>query len=221
MRYYPIHLDLKERRVLVVGGGSVAESKIRQLVDAGARVLVVTLELINSLQGLAETGVINVRIGEFEEGDLDGILLVISATNDREANQTVAAAASGHGVLCNVVDEPDLCDFITPALVLRGDLQIGISTGGGSPTLAQRVKREIAELIGEEYGEFLQLASAMRAEAKQVIPNFEERRERLRAFVESEGLDLLRRGQRQEAIDLASQILKGDYVNATSSPFGS
>lgn len=209
MRYYPIHLDLVGRRVLVVGGGEVARGKVEQLLEAGAAVTVVSREVNQRLQELALQEVIQLRIGSFVGEDLDGAGLVITATNDRVANALVTAAARARGIWCNAVDQPDLCDFITPAVVSRGDLQIGISTAGGSPTLAQRVKREIEERIGEEYGELLEIASDMRREVRATVSGFDRRRDVLRAFVESEAIDLLRNGQRQAAIDLAQRMLEG------------
>src|SRR5262249_11172816 len=177
MRYYPIYLDLKGRDVLVVGGGAVAEGKALQLVEAGARVTVVSPELTEALRAAAERGEVRRLGGSFAEQDLNGVFLVISATDDRKVNEKVAKAARERGLLCNVVDQPDLCNFITPALVTRGELQISVSTGGGSPTLTQRVKREVAALIGEEYGALLELAAEMRAEAKGCIADFERRKD--------------------------------------------
>jgi precorrin-2 dehydrogenase / sirohydrochlorin ferrochelatase len=208
MRYYPIYLDLKGRDVLVVGGGAIAEGKALQLVEAGARVTVVSPELTESLRAAADSGKITHLGGSFAEGDLNGAYLVISATADRKVNEKVAKAAKERGLLCNVVDQPDLCNFITPALVTRGALQISVSTGGGSPTLTQRIKREVAELIGEEYGVLLELATEMRAEAKNRIADFERRKEALRAFVESDALDLIRAGRLDEARALARRFLQ-------------
>jgi siroheme synthase-like protein len=110
-------------------------------------------------------------------------------------------------LLCNIVDQPALCNFITPAVVERGRLQISISTGGGSPSLAQRVKREVAALINEDYGDLLTIVAALRSEAHRLIPDYEGRRDLLRAFVESEALELLRQGRRQEAEHLARKML--------------
>lgn len=208
MRYYPIYLDLKGRDVLVVGGGAIAEGKALQLVEAGARVTVVSPELTDALRVAADSGKINHSGGSFIEEDLNGVFLVISATDDRKANEKVAKAARERGLLLNVVDQPDLCNFITPALVTRGELQISVSTGGGSPTLTQRVKREVAALIGEEYGVLLELAAEMRAEAKDRIADFERRKDALRAFVESGALDLIRAGRREEARALARRFLQ-------------
>ncbi|MGH9751601.1 MAG: precorrin-2 dehydrogenase/sirohydrochlorin ferrochelatase family protein [Blastocatellia bacterium] len=208
MRYYPIYLDLKGRDVLVVGGGAIAEGKALQLVEAGARLTVVSPELTEALREAADRGEITHLGGSFIEENLNGMFLVISATGDRKVNEKVARAAKERGLLCNVVDQPDLCDFITPAVVTRGELQISVSTGGGSPTLTQRIKREVATLIGEEYGVLLELAAAMRAEAKDRIADFERRKNVLRAFVESDALDLIRAGRRDEARALARRFLR-------------
>src|SRR5215475_4361902 len=208
MRYYPIYLDLKGRKALVVGGGAIAEGKALQLNAAGARVTIVSPELTEALRASVERGEINHRNGSFIEEDLNGVVLVISATNDLKVNEEVRNAAAARGLLCNVVDQPDLCNFITPALVTRGELQISVSTGGGSPTLTQRVKREIAALVGEEYGVLLELAAEMRAEAKDRIADFGRRKDVLRAFVESDALDLIRAGRRDEARALASRFLQ-------------
>jgi siroheme synthase-like protein len=214
MRYYPIYLDLRGRKTLVVGGGLIAEGKALQLLDAGARVTVVSPDLTEALRASVERGEINHRSGSFTEEDLYGVVLVISATNDRKVNEEVANAAAARGLLCNVVDQPDLCNFITPALVTRGELQISVSTGGGSPTLTQRVKREVAALIGEEYGQLLEIAAEMRAEAKDQIADFERRKEALRAFVESDALDLIRAGRSEEARDLARNGVKSAFEKA-------
>lgn len=208
MRYYPIYLDLAGRSVLVVGGGTIAEGKALQLVEAGARVLVVSPALTELLGELAEQGRLVWRQAVFAESDLDGVWLVISATDDQAVNEAVARAAAERGLLCNVVDQPALCNFITPALVTRGGIQISVSSGGGSPSVTKRVKREIGELIGTEHAELLELAAEMRAEAKRLIPDFESRKQVLGEFVESEAIDLLRAGKREEARQLAFDMLQ-------------
>lgn len=208
MRYYPINLDLAGRSVLVVGGGVIAEGKAKQLVEAGARVQIVSPALTVSLSELADAGTLDWRQGVFAESDLDGVWLVISATDDQTVNETVAQTAAQRNLLCNVVDQPSLCNFITPALVTRGRLQISISTGGGSPSVAQRVKREIAELIGDEYSDLLELAAELRAEAKLLLPDFEQRRMLMHNFAESQAIELLRAGKHDEARQLAFHLLK-------------
>src|SRR5262249_19290559 len=201
------YLDLKDRAVLVVGGGEIAEGKILQLVEAGARVSVVSPTVTPRLAEMAERREITHRRDHFVTFDLLGASLVISATDDQAVNEKVAKLAEEHRLLCNVVDQPALSNFITPALITRGRLQISISSSGGSPSLTQRVKREIAGLIGEEYGELLELAAEMRSEAKRRIENFERRRSVLHAFIESDALALLREGRREEARRIAFELL--------------
>lgn len=208
MRYYPICLDLKERPVLVVGGGVIAEGKILQLLEASAQVHVVSLMLTEPLQRLVENGSLTFRQGEFALTDLEHKVLVISATNQSAVNEAVANAATARGLLCNVVDQPALCNFITPSLVTRGDLQISISSSGKSPTVAQRVKREISALIGDEYETLLEITAELRAEVRTLIPTFDERRDFLKAFVESAALDLIRAGKADAARELARQMLE-------------
>lgn len=208
MRYYPIYLDLAGRSVLVVGGGVVAEGKASQLAEAGAHVTIVSPTLTKPLRQLAEQRKIVWRQAEFVESDLESVWLVVSATDDQEANEAVAKAAAQRNLLCNVVDQPALCNFITPALVTRGGIQISVSSGGGSPSVTKRVKREIGELIGDEYAQLLEIAAEMRAEAKRLIPEFEPRKQVLSAFVESEAIELLRAGKRDEARQLAFDLLQ-------------
>lgn len=208
MRYYPIFLDLKDRRVLVVGGGVIAEGKARQLIDARARVSVVSLTLTEPMTRWNQRGEIEWREGVFAENDLDGVWLVISATDDRAVNSEVARASAERGLLCNVVDQTEFCNFITPALITRGRLQIAVSSSGGSPSVAQRVKREIGHLIGDEYSTLLEIAAEIRPEAKRLIPNFEHRRQLLHEFAESEAIDLLRDGKYDEARQLAFDLLQ-------------
>lgn len=207
MRYYPIYLDLAGRTALVVGGGEIAEGKALQLLDAGARLHLVSPDLTPRLADLAARGEIRYRKGCFAAFDLLGAFLVISATNDRETNETVARLAAERRILFNAVDQPDLCQFITPALVTRGRLQISISSSGGSPSVAQRVKREISSLIGDEYGQLLELAAELRAHAKESLSTFDQRKELLHAFVESEALDLLREGRQDEARAIGLKLL--------------
>jgi precorrin-2 dehydrogenase / sirohydrochlorin ferrochelatase len=215
MRYYPVCLDLKDRPVLVVGGGAIAEGKAAQLVEAGARVHVVSPELTARLAELVAAGTITHERREFDEVDLEGRVLVISATDRQAVNEAVARAAAGRGLLCNVVDQPALCNFITPAVVQRGDLQISVSTAGSSPSVAQRVKREVGALIGPEYGELIELAAELRGEVRKHFATFDERREVMKAFAESEALELLRAGKREEARRVGLELMIRAVAAAT------
>ena len=218
MSYYPIFLDLQNRSVLVVGGGVVAEGKTEKLLESGARVRVVSPELTPRLIEWSKLGLITHRQGEFTEEDMESVALVVSATGVREVNETVARAAAARGLWCNVVDQPALCSFITPSVVTRGRLQIAISTGGGSPSLAQRIKREISESIGKEYGELLELVAGLRKEVQQLLPRYEDRRDLLHAVVESTALDCLREGRADDAERIARQIVEEFLRRRQSSP---
>ncbi len=148
---FPIFLKLDGRRCLVVGAGKVAEAKIRGLLDARASIEVVAPEAVWQIQKWAWEGVIGWKARAFQATDLDQSSLVIAATSNREVNVEVFRQARLRNVLCNSVDDPENCDFYYPAVVNRGDLQIAISTGGRSPALAQRLRRELEEQFGAEY----------------------------------------------------------------------
>jgi len=148
---FPIFLKLDGRRCLVVGAGKVAEAKIRGLLDARASIEVVAPEAVWQIQKWAWEGVIGWKARAFQATDLDQSSLVIAATSNREVNAEVFRQARLRNVLCNSVDDPENCDFYYPAVVNRGDLQIAISTGGRSPALAQRLRRDLEEQFGAEY----------------------------------------------------------------------
>jgi precorrin-2 dehydrogenase/sirohydrochlorin ferrochelatase len=158
---FAMFVKLEDRSCLVVGAGSLAESKIPGLLEAGARVGVVAPQANATVSGWALAGKITWKRRSFEPADLDGAFLVIAATGASAVNQRVFREARGRGVLCNAVDDPERCDFYYPAVVRRGALQFAISTGGLSPALAQRLRRELEEQFGPEYAEWVaQLGSS-------------------------------------------------------------
>jgi len=149
-------LKLEGRTCLVVGAGNVGEPKIRSLLDAGAKVRVIAPSATDAVVEWARAGLIAWEQRTFEEPDLNGIFLTIAATASTSVNDLVFREARRRGVLCNAVDDPERCDFYYPAVVRRGQLQIAISTGGQSPALAQRLRRELETEIGEEYSQWVQ-----------------------------------------------------------------
>jgi precorrin-2 dehydrogenase/sirohydrochlorin ferrochelatase len=153
---FPIFLKLEGRKCLVVGAGTVAEGKIRGLLDAGASIQVVAPRAVFQVRRWQWEGVLGWKPREFDPRDLDGVFLVIAATNSHEVNTRIYKEAHARNVLCNAVDDPENCDFYYPAVVKRGDLQIAISTNGRSPALAQRLKSELEEQFGPEYEAWLQ-----------------------------------------------------------------
>ena len=199
MRYYPIYLDLRGRRCVVIGGGPVAEHKVKGLLEAEAQVVVIAPELTPGLQALAREGRIVHVARPYRPGDLAGAFLAISATDDREVNRRAWEEATCRDIPINVVDDPAHCHFIAPAIVRRGDLTIAISTGGKAPALAVRLRQQLERTLGPEYARFLELAGAMRAPLAAQCPDFQERRRRWYRLVDSEVLDLLRRGEEEAA----------------------
>lgn len=189
MSLFPIFLQLEGRRSLVVGAGSVAEQKIRGLIESGAKVQVVAPQATDSVSEWAAAGVIEWQARTFEVSDLDGVLLVIVATSSSEINANVFRAAQQRGVLCNVVDDPPHCDFYYPSVVRRGDLQIAISTAGHSPALAQRLRRELEMQFGPEYRDWLSQLGEARQKLFATDIDPEERRRLLHQLASREAFE--------------------------------
>lgn len=162
MKYYPAFLNLKGRHVLVVGAGDVALQKLRQLLECGARVKVVAPKTLPTIRRLALDGRISWSKRSYKKADLNGLSLVIAATDDPILQKKIAREARAHGIWVNVVDVPALCDFIAPAVVARGDIQIAISTGGAAPALAKYLRKKLEAIIGPEHEEFVQVVQKMR-----------------------------------------------------------
>ena len=148
---FPMFLKLNGRQVLVVGAGRVGEPKVAGLLETGAHIRVVSLEASPAVREWAREGKIELDLRPFSPHDLQGVFLAIVATNSRGLNERVYNEAQRRGVLCNVVDVPDLCDFYYPAVVRRGDLQIAISTAGQSPSLAQKIRQQLEKQFGPAY----------------------------------------------------------------------
>lgn len=164
--YYPVCLDLRGRPCVVIGGGAVAARKVEGLLECGARVTVVAPALAPGLRALVDQGQIEARPRPYADGDLAGAALAIAATDERDVNARVAAEAQARGVWLNAADDPERCDFILPAVIRRGDLQIAISTGGRSPALARRVREDLERLLPAEYADLLPLLADVRAELR-------------------------------------------------------
>jgi len=148
---FPMFLKLEGRTCLVVGAGSVGEPKIRSLLQAKAEVRVIAPHVTAIVAAWAEAGILTWHRRNFVSQDLEGAFLVVAATNSRDVNEDVFRQAQYRKILCNTVDDPQHCDFYYPAVVRRGELQFAISTGGRSPALAQRLRRELEAQFSPEY----------------------------------------------------------------------
>lgn len=191
---YPVNLVLEGCRVLVVGGGQVAERRVERLLRAGARVRVVALELTRELASLAEKGVIEWRQREFEREDLEGVLLVFAATNNPAANRRVADEARGRGILVNVADDPLFCDFTLPACVIRDSLVISISTNARAPGLSAALRQKLEAQFGPEWGTLTSLLSELRPELLELGLSASDITKRITNVLNSDILDLIRVG---------------------------
>ena len=170
--YYMACLDLTGRRVLVVGGGTVALEKVHGLLAAGAAVTVVAPQITPELE---ELGVTVVRRG-YRAEDLDGVFLVVAATSTTSVNRRVFRDAEARSLLCNVVDVPELCSFILPAVHRHEPIAIAVSTGGASPALAQHLRDRIAEVVRPEHAELADRLRTLRPWAKSHLATYEERK---------------------------------------------
>jgi siroheme synthase-like protein len=183
-RHYVACLDLEEREVLVVGAGPVAHEKIEGLLDCHARVTVVAPNVSEPVEQLARRRRISLIRGRYRESDLEGRLLVIAATSDTELNTRIHGDAEKRSMLCNVVDVPELCSFILPALHRQDPITVAVSTGGASPALAQRLRDDIARVIGPEHAELARQLRDLRPWAKSHYPTYRQRRAFFQQLVE-------------------------------------
>jgi len=211
MKVYPICLiGLKGRRAVVVGGGAVAARKVAGLLEADARVTVISPILAPELESLVAAGRITPVKRPYRPGDLDGAFLVIAATDDATVNQAVWQEAERRRCLVNVVDDPTHSNFIMPAVVRRGEVTIAISTGGASPALARRLRERLEALIGPEYGELARLLAELRPELRAHHPEERARREAAFRLVDADLLEVISREGVDQARKRARKLLAGE-----------
>lgn len=208
MKRYPAFLDLRGRPCVVIGGGPVAERKARSLLAAGAAVAVVSPSLTPSLAGLAGSGAITHRKKEFEERDLEGAAVVIAAADSPAVNTAAARYCRARNILVNVAAPPGEGNFIVPSVVERGDLTIAVSTGGASPALSRRIRQELEQRYGPEYGTVLEKLAALRARLLEEVPDEAVRREIFQAIADSDALGLLRENKARDADHRIEEIIR-------------
>jgi precorrin-2 dehydrogenase / sirohydrochlorin ferrochelatase len=196
MTLFPMFMKLEGRSCLVVGAGTIGEPKISSLIASGASVRVIALHATRAVAEWAQAGRITWDARAFGAVDLDGVFLVIAATNSRDLNATIFDQARQRNILCNVVDDPEYCDFYYPAVVRRGDLQLAISTNGHSPALAQRIRSELEIQFGPEYGDWLDELGRIRQQlfASKIDP--EERRRLLHELASRQAFETAQSAER-------------------------
>jgi precorrin-2 dehydrogenase/sirohydrochlorin ferrochelatase len=212
MKYYPIHLNIRNRHCLVVGGGSVAARKTETLLDCGAGVTVICPQASKKIQELAQSGSITLIKRGYRTTDLEGIFLVIGATDDQTLNQQISHDAEARDILCNIADRPEVCNFILPSIVRRGDLVITISTSGKSPALSKHLRKNLDDQFGEEYDHFLQVMGSIRKKLLRQSHEPEAHKQLFNQLIDNGLLDLIRDGKKTEINQLLRQTLGDGYV---------
>ena len=166
MAYYPIFVEMAGRRVLVVGGGNVAEGKVAGLLAAGADVTVVAPDLTPTLRKQQEAGDFRHDARAYQDGELDGYEVCFVATDDGAVNAQVAAEGKRRGIWVNAADDPKYCDFILPSVVRQGDVVVAASTGGSSPALARRLREDLTAFLSDDYAPLADLLAEVRADVR-------------------------------------------------------
>lgn len=206
-KVYPLFLDIGTRLCVVVGGGRVAERKVQSLLSAGGQVRVVSPQLTPVLAAWAEHGAIEWRAKPYAALDLQSAFLVFAATNDPVVQSQVLSDARAAGVLINVADAPDLCDFHVPANLRRGDLTLAIATNGKSPAVAAMIRRRLATMIGPEYGLLTALAAELRCQLQARGTDSEQASRLFQQILDDDMLALLKDQRWSEIRRRLEQIL--------------
>jgi precorrin-2 dehydrogenase/sirohydrochlorin ferrochelatase len=180
MSLYPIFLKLAGHKVLIVGGGLVAEQKIEAVLRSATDVTVVAPAVTDRIRSWVSEGRLKHVAQNFESGMAQGYFLVIACTDSEAVNRAAYEEARASGALANAVDDPEYCDFYAPAVVSRGEFQIAISTGGASPALAQQVRRELEGKYGPEYSAWTAWLGRVRGALRQALPAGEGRKQLIR-----------------------------------------
>ena len=205
--FYPVYLDLRGRRCVVIGGGTVAQHKVHGLLEAGARVTVISPEVSTALEELGEEGRLEILWRGYRAGDLADAFLAIGATDDRDVNQAAWTEAETRGVPFNAVDDLPRCSFIAPAIHRQGDITVTVSTGGKAPALAVRLRDRIAALVTPEYGRLADLLGGLRGEIAGRIRDFKARTRAWYRIVDSDAVEYVRRGDEGGAVDRVRALL--------------
>jgi precorrin-2 dehydrogenase/sirohydrochlorin ferrochelatase len=200
--YYPIYIDLDQKPVLVVGGGTVACRKVETLLAYGALVRIVSPKITPALERMIDGKRCRWHAKEYDPADMENVVLVFSCTEKEEVNARVALDAQTRNIFLNVVDDPQNCSFLVPAVLRRGDLAIAVSTGGSSPLAARRLREELETRYGDEMAAYLELLKAWREKAKKELSP-EQRRELWEKVTDGEVLSLVR----EKKLDRAKEVI--------------
>ncbi len=222
MRYYPVNLDIQNRPCLVVGGGAVGARKVATLVECKAVVTVVSPDTVPALVRLADEKTIVLKRRAYRSSDISGMFLVIGATDDEALNRRINTDAERQGLLCNIADRPQICNFILPAVVRRGDFVMAISTAGKSPAFAKHVRQRLESEFGPEYGDLLDLMGAIRTRLLAEAHAPEAHKPLFEQLIDADLLRLVKDGDTDRIDRLLESVLgpgyRYDWLMAATSP---
>ncbi len=204
MGHFPILMNLTDRPCLVVGGGTIAARKAQDLLACDAKIVVVAETLCTQMNDLPG---VTIHPRRFEESDVRNMTLVIAATDDEAVNRAVYGAAHALGIPVNVVDVPDLCDFIVASTVRRGDFVVAISTCGAAPSLSRKIRVELEERFPEYYGDYVEHLMRLRDHVKASVPDEPTRRAIFERLTEPDILETLRTGGIRSAVEQMEKIV--------------
>ena len=209
MRYYPAFLNLKNKKAVVVGGGKVAERKVRLLVKAGANVKVISPDITKPLEKLRDKGNLKHANRNYVKRDLKNAYIVIAATSSAEINTKIAGESEN---LVNVVDTPSEGNYIVPSVVTRGPLTIAISTEGTSPAVSKTIRKEIEKHYSKEFTHYMRFLEVMREKAVAEITDSNKRRKFLKSLASEELIYIVR----NQGFGAASEIISNRFIRVTN-----
>ncbi len=208
---YPINLDIGNKKVSIIGGGEVALRKVKTLLSFKAKVYVISPKVIPAFEDLAGKGEVILHREKYNKGFLRESFLVIGATDDPQVNRIVARDAEEENIPVNIVDDLELCTFLVPAVVKRGPLTISISTGGESPGMSAKIRRDLEKIYGKEYGLFLEYLGKVRKILIKEISDPEKRRELIIKLSDPSLVSLIEGEDLSRLEDKCREIIK-DYL---------
>ena len=199
--YYPVYLNLRGRRCVIVGGGTVAEGKIGRLLESGAEICVVSPDATPGIRLFVADGAVRWEQRKYRPGDLEGAFIAIAATNDREVNRRIFEEANELGVMLNAVDDPPNCSFIAPSVVRRGPVTVAISTGGVSPALARKLRESLQDSGDLAWADLSSVMAAARARLREMGLLASTDPERWQRCITPELLAMAQDGREGEAVE--------------------
>ena len=213
--YYPVYLNLRGRRCVIVGGGAVAEGKIGRLLDSGAEICVVSPDATPGIRRFVADGVVLWEQRKYEHGDLEGAFIAIAATNVREVNRRIFEEAEERGVMLNAVDDPPNCSFIAPSIVQRGPVTLAISTGGVSPALARKLRESLQASDDLAWADLSGVMATTRACLREMGMLASINPERWQSCITPQLLAMAQEGREEEAVEM---LLAGLLNDSQESP---